>query len=61
MTEEQEVVMLTREFMLLLAKNSKKAARINEPKVMLAVLINIENTIGSFIQAMQDGIDWDSE
>ena len=61
MTEEQEVVMLTREFMLLLAKNSKKSARINEPKVMLAVLINIENTIGSFIQAMQDGIDWDSE
>jgi hypothetical protein len=61
MTLEQEVIMHTREFMLLMAKNSKKAVRLSDPKVMLAVLINIENTIGSFIQAMQDGIDWDSE
>jgi hypothetical protein len=61
MTQEQEVIMYTREFMLLMAKNSKKAVRLNEPKIMLAVLINIENTIGSFIQAMQDFANLEDE
>jgi hypothetical protein len=55
--ENKEVIYVTRDYMQAIAKNCKKAVRMNDPKIMLAVLINIGSTIDSFIEAV-NGIDW---
>ncbi len=54
MSEDKQIVYATRDYLQSIAKNCKKAVRSDNPALMLALLINIEMTIGSFITALND-------